>query len=176
MLMRIPEYLIPLAVLLLGGAMLVIVILVHGFGLDLIVGRYKKKATRMREGHGHPRFAVFIFAGTIFRMLVLHLIEIGFWGTLLFTGGLVRNIHEAFYFSANAYTTLGMGSMALPHSWHELSPIIAIAGLFAFAWTTSEMFNIVGDQHDLVSDLRAQRHKKVRSAAKQPSPQLTTHD
>jgi len=39
-----------------------------------------------------------------------------------------------------------MGSMAFPRAWHELSPIIAIAGLFAFAWTTSELFNIVGEQ------------------------------
>jgi hypothetical protein len=49
--------------------------------------------------------------------------------------------------------------MILPHNWHELSPMIAIAGLFTFAWTTSEMFNTVGEQHDLVAELSAKRHK-----------------
>ena len=49
--------------------------------------------------------------------------------------------------------------MALPHNWHDLSPVIAIAGLFAFAWTTSKMFNIVGDQHDLMTGLSANRQK-----------------
>ncbi len=159
MLMQIPDYLIPIAVIGLGGTMLVVIIMIHGFGLDLIVRRYKRKAARMREIRPHPRLAVFIFAGTIAFMLVLHVIEIVLWGALLHVGGLVQNIHEAFYYSANTYTTLGMGSMALPKTWHELGPIIAIAGLFAFAWTTSEMFNIVGEQHDLVAELYSKRQK-----------------
>src|SRR5262249_22606203 len=95
-------------------------------------------------------------------MLILHLAEICLWGLVLHGGGLVHDIHEAMYFSANTYTTLGMGPMPLPHLWHELSPIIAIAGLFTFAWTTSELFNIVGEQHDLVADL-AEKHRKKRS-------------
>ena len=80
-------------------------------------------------------------------------------GLVLLGGGLVHNLHEAVYFSANTYTTLGMGTMVLPYSWHELGPIIAMAGLFTFAWTTSEMFNIVGEQHILVADLSANRRK-----------------
>lgn len=94
-------------------------------------------------------------------MLMLHLSEICLWGLVLWTVGLVTNLHEAVYFSANTYTTLGMGPMALPHVWHEMSPIIAISGLFTFAWTTSELFNIVGDQHDLVAALTANRHHEV---------------
>jgi hypothetical protein len=52
--------------------------------------------------------------------------------------------------------------MALPQSWHELSPMIAISGLFTFAWTTSEMFNIVGYQHDLVAELSAKREGNIQ--------------
>jgi hypothetical protein len=157
MLMRIPDDLLPFAVIALGGIVLVIITIIHGFGLDLIVGRYKRKAARFREERWPPRLAVLVFAGTIFLMLVLHLAEIFLWGLVLLGGGLVQHLHEAVYFSANTYTTLGMGSMALPHNWHELAPIIAIAGLFTFAWTTSEMFNIVGEQHDLVVELSAKR-------------------
>ena len=137
--------------------MLVIISIFHGFGLDLIVARYKRRAGKMRDERWPPRLAVFLFAWTILQMLVLHLCEICFWGLVLWAGGLIINLHEAVYFSANTYTTLGMGPMALPPVWHELSPIIAIAGLFTFAWTTSEMFNVVGDQHDLVAALTAER-------------------
>ncbi len=157
MLMQIREDLIPFAVLLIGGTMLVIITLIHGYGLDTIVGRYHKRAAGLRAESRKPRVAVLVFGGTIFLMLLLHIFEIWLWGGLLRGSGLVPNMDEAVYFSANTYTTLGMGSMVLPHKWHELSPIIAMAGLFTFAWTTSELFNIVGEQHELVADLAAER-------------------
>ncbi len=163
MLMQIREDLIPLAIVLLGGTMLVFIAVLHGFGLDWIVRRYKRRAAHLRSETWPPRLAILVFAGTIFLMLLLHMSEIWIWGLVLRGGGLVNNLHEAVYFSANAYTTLGMGSMALPYSWHELTPIIAIAGLFTFAWTTSEMFTIVGDQHALVDELSAKRMTGDRS-------------
>jgi len=162
MLIHIPERLVPFAVFGIGGVMLVLIMLVHGFGLDQIVARYKRKSTLMREECRHPKLVVLIFAGTIFLMLILHCLEILMWTALLYGGGLVENIHRAAYFSANAYTTLGMGSMVLPSDWHELSPMIAISGLFSFAWTTSEMFNIVGDQHELVEELTSKRQQKTQ--------------
>ena len=163
MLMRIPDDLIPFAVIGLGAAMLVVIIIIHGYGIDRIVARYKRRAASLRKTCWHPGLAVFVFAGTILLMLLLHMIEICLWGLVLRGGGLVRNLHEAAYFSANTYTTLGMGPMALPHIWHELSPMIAISGLFTFAWTTSEMFNIVGDQHELVAELSAKRQANTSS-------------
>ncbi len=156
-LLRIHEGLVPLAIIAIGGTMLVVIMVLHGYGLDRIVARYKRAAERMRKRKRTPRFAVFAFALTILQMLFLHMTEIWLWGLLLWSGGLVQGLHVAIYFSANTYTTLGMGNMVLPHTWHEMSPMIAISGLFAFAWTTSELFNIVGDQHDLVKELSMER-------------------
>lgn len=160
MLIRIPEELVPLAIFGIGGLMLVIITIIHGLGLDRIVRRYKKHAQKLRAKKRHPQVAVFVFAGTIFLMLVLHTVEIWMWSMLLYLGGLVQDMHRSAYFAANAYTTLGMGSMVLPASWHEMSPMIAISGLFTFAWTTSEMFNIVGDQHTLIADLAGESEPK----------------
>jgi len=137
--------------------------IIHGFGIDRIVVRYKRKAEKLRKTSRHPTLAVFVFAGTMLLMLFLHLAEIGLWAFFFRLGGLITNLHEAAYFSANTYTTLGMGPMSLPHAWHEMSPIIAISGLFAFAWTTSEMFNIVGYERDLVSELSAKRQSRIAS-------------
>jgi Ion channel len=154
---------IPIGVIVLGGAMMVIITLVHGAGLDRIVARYKRKAGMLREKTWHPGLAMLVFAGTILLMLFLHMAEVCLWGLTLRSFGLVLNFRDAAYFSANTYTTLGMGPMLLPHSWRELSPIIAITGLFSFAWTTSEMFNIVGYHHDLVAELSAKRHQRTES-------------
>jgi hypothetical protein len=157
--MQAHEDLIPVAIVVVGGTMVVIIMLLHGLGLELIVARYKRRAAKLRKESGLPRRSVFAFAGTIFLMLLLHITEIEIWGFALHGSGLVNKLHEAVYFSANAYTTLGEGSMALPSNWHDLSPVIAISGLFAFAWTTSEMFHIVGEQHDLRTALSANRQK-----------------
>jgi hypothetical protein len=63
---------------------------------------------------------------------------------------------DAVYFCADSYTTLGEADMMLPASWRELSPIMAISGLFTLGWTTTVMFSIVGDHHDLIEDRRMQ--------------------
>jgi len=168
LLMRIPDDLVPLSVIAVGGVMLVIITIIHGFGLDLIVGRYTRRAEEIRHTSWRPSRAVLLFAGTILLMLFLHLGEISFWALVLYAGGLVANYHQAAYFAANTYTTLGMGNMVLPHTWHEMSPMIAISGLFAFAWTTSEMFNIVGTQRDVVHELWSRRRQRIAS---QPATQ-----
>jgi hypothetical protein len=159
-LLQVRDDVIPLEVLALGGAMLVVITLIHGGGLDAIVEHYKRQAESLRRKNRHPWLAVLVFAGSILMMLFLHLAEISLWGVVLRMLGLVSNYRDAVYFSANTYTTLGMGPMALPHSWRELSPMIAIAGLFTFAWTTSELFNIVGYQHDLKAELSAKRRRQ----------------
>jgi Ion channel len=161
---------IPIGVIVLGGAMMVLITLIHGAGLDRIVARYKRRAKMLREKSWHPRLAVFVFAGTILLMLFLHMAEVCLWGLALRTFGLVLNFRDAAYFSANTYTTLGMGPMLLPHSWRELSPIIAITGLFTFAWTTSELFNIVGYQHDLVAELSSKRQQRTEPQRSDPNP------
>ena len=163
LLIQIRDDVIPVEVIVLGSTVLVIVTLVHGIGLDGISTRYKRKAEGLRKKGWHPRFAMMIFAGAILLMLFLHLTEICIWGFVLHRTGLIPNTRDSIYFSANTYTTLGMGPMSLPHSWRELSPIIAICGLFTFAWTTSEMFNIVGYHHELVADLTARHQHRKRS-------------
>ena len=163
--LQIRDDVIPVEVIGMGAIMLVIITMIHGAGLDQIVSLYKRRSEKLRERRRHPRMAMMVFSGAILLMLFLHLAEISLWGLVLQKTKLVPNLRDAVYFAANTYTTLGMGPMSLPHSWRELSPMIAIAGLFTFAWTTSEMFNIVGLHHDLVAELSAHRQRRGKPAA-----------
>ena len=162
----LPQFLsdfVPLEVLLFGGVMLVIIVLIHGAGLDRIVNRYKRKADRLRAKRRHPHLATYIFAGAILLMLLLHVTESVLWGAVLYKVGLINNLRDSMYFSANTYTTIGYGFNILPQSWRELAPIMAISGLFTFAWTTGEMFGIVGQQRELVAELSQQRRTKTKT-------------
>jgi len=154
---------IPIEVLTVGGVMLVVIVLIHGAGLDRNIARYKRRCDTLRKKGRHPQLALWTFAGAILLMLCLHLLEICIWGIVLNRAGLIGDLRNAIYFSANTYTTLGYGEMILPHSWQELGPIMAISGLFTFAWTTSELFNIVGYHHELVAELSARHKEKVES-------------
>ena len=137
--------------------MLVIIVLLHGAGLDRIIDRYKRRSEVLRRRSWHPYMATSVFAATILLMLFLHVFEICVWGVALNRTGLITNFRDAMYFSANTYTTIGYGVMVLPYSWRELSPLMAISGLFTFAWTTGELFSIVERQRQLVGDLAAAR-------------------
>ena len=53
---------IPLEVLIFGGVMLVIIVLLHGAGLDRIVTRYKRRSDTLRAKGRSPHFATFVFA------------------------------------------------------------------------------------------------------------------
>ncbi len=151
-----------LEVLGLGAVVLVVIVVLHGFGLDRIVDRYKTGAQKLRDKGSHPSLATGVFAWAIFLMLVLHIVETIFWAVVVNRSGLISPIRDAIYFCANSYTTLGEADMMLPLSWRELSPIMAISGLFTFGWTTSVMFNIVGDHHEVLEDLRAKRRAKPK--------------
>lgn len=151
---------VPVEVLAFGGVMLVIIALIHGAGLDRIVARYRRKADILRARSWHPHVATYIFAAAILLMLLLHITEACIWGVVVNKVGLLSNLRDSIYFSANTYNTIGYGQMILPYEWRELSPIIAISGLFTFAWTTGEMFNVVHYQHDLVAELAARRKEK----------------
>jgi hypothetical protein len=73
------------------------------------------------------------------------------------------------YFCANSYTTLGFGSIDLGGQWRNISPVIAISGLFTFAWTTSSLVTMVSSYAKLIEQLEIERAEELamRAAAKQ---------
>jgi Ion channel len=146
---------IPLEVLGSGSVMLVMITLIHGAGLDRIVDHYRKRSQFLLERRCPPQLASVIFSYAILLMLFLHILELTIWGVVLKLSGLIPNFRDSVYFSANTYTTIGYGQMILPESWRELSPIIAISGLFTFAWTTGQMFELVSNRRALAEELSA---------------------
>jgi len=164
---------IPIEVLGSGSVMLVIITLIHGAGLDRIVDHYRKRSQILLEKRRPPHLASIIFSYAILLMLFLHVSELLIWGVALNVSGLIPNLRDSVYFSANTYTTIGYGQMILPQSWRELSPLMAISGLFTFAWTTGQMFELVGFRRKLSEDLATlQKQRKLSGIASADKPPL----
>ena len=133
----------PAADLVFGGAMLVIIVLMHATGVRFItnhvVARWQtimKRPTAWR--------ADLLMSSSVFVLLALHLSEMLAWAAALVYSGLVADWRTAGFFAGNTYTTVGYGAFVLPNGWRMLAPIIAISGLFTFGWSGSVLVDLVG--------------------------------
>lgn len=160
LLAKIPDDLKPLAALGIGAVMLVFLVMFHGAGLHLILVLRKRRERRLRlERRPHLVAAFLLFGWSVFLMLTLHIAEFMLWAYSLTSLGLIARAYDAIYFCANAYTTLGYGSVDLEAHWRLISPIIGISGLFTFAWTTSALIDLVSSQRQLIDQLEDERER-----------------
>jgi hypothetical protein len=143
-----------------GASVLVAVTLAHGSVLGQIVRDYHRGARKLLKHANHPFWASMRFGRSVLLMLVLHIVDMTIWAGVLNRLGLVSDMRSSLYFTANSYTTLGYGGMPLGAGWRELGPMMAISGLFTFAWTTGVMFNVVGYQRQLIDQLAEEFARK----------------
>jgi hypothetical protein len=144
---------LPVPDLAFGGGILVLVIMFHAFWIRLISGVFIK---RSRSAGFNARLwrADLLFAFSVVALLALHMAEIFLWSAALVSGHIVDGWAKASFFAANCYTALGE-PFALPHAWRLIPPIIAISGIFTFAWTASVLVNFVARYNDLRAQLLA---------------------
>ena len=165
LLANIPDEFKPIAAIGVGALILVCLVLFHGAGLHHILVQHRRGERRLRLGRPHLVTASLLFGWSVFLMLLLHILEITTWAVVLTQTGLVVRPYDALYFCANAYTTLGFGSVDLATQWRNISPIIGFSGLFTFAWTTSALVQVVASQNQLIEQLEEEREqeKQLRS-------------
>lgn len=161
LLFNIPDDYKPVAALGIGALMLVFLALFHGAGLQRILHRNKRGEVKLRSRQPSLFAASMLFGWAVFLMLMLHLVEVLLWAGLLLWLGLAPRVANAIYFCANAYTTLGMGNLDLGEHWRTISPIIAISGLFTFAWTTSSLVDVVASHTRLIERLEVERLHEI---------------
>ncbi len=178
LLLKIPDEFKPAAAIGIGALMMVILVLFHGFGLHHILVQFKRTELRLQMGRPHPTTAGVLFGWSVFLMLSLHIIEITAWAFGLIWLGLILRPNDAIYFCANAYTTLGYGTVDLDSHWRNISPIIAISGLFTFAWTTSSLVSVVANHIRLVGQLEEERLQQLnrRAAARRAAADVLSKE
>jgi hypothetical protein len=159
-LQQIPDEFKLAAAIVLGSVILVCLVMFHGFGIHYVLSFHKGADRRLRTGRPHVFSALMVFGAAVFMLLSLHLLGVIAWALALTKLGLAANAHDAIYFCANAYTTLGYGQVDLDPHWRIISPIIGISGLFTFAWTTSALVGIVLSHNALLEQLHEERARQ----------------
>jgi hypothetical protein len=161
LLAKIPDEYKPMAAVGIGSLMLVALALFHGAGLHMVSVQQKRRQRRLRLGRPRLAAGALLVGWSIFLMLALHVVEIMMWAFVIIHTGLVKHAYDAMYFCANAYTTLGMGSLDVDQHWRNISPIIAISGLFTFAWTTSALVDVMASNGRLLEQLEDEREREM---------------
>ena len=157
---NVPPNLTLTAAILLGSVILVCLVLFHGTGVHYILEYHKAGVVRLRQGRPHRTAAIVLFGSAVFLMLSLHIAGVIAWSVILTNLGLIADAKDAIYFCANAYTTLGYGTVDLDPNYRIISPIIGISGLFTFAWTTSALVTVVQTHNALLDRLHEERLKQ----------------
>lgn len=159
---RIPDHYKPAVAIAVGSFFLVSIALFHGFSLHSILLQQRRIEQRLRLMRPHLVAALLLFGGTVFCMLALHIVEVMMWAFVLTHMGVILRAYDAIYFCANTYTTLGYGNVDVAPAWRNITPVIAISGLFTFAWTTSSLVGVVAVHRQLMDRLEEERVQEMR--------------
>jgi hypothetical protein len=154
---------LPLPDIMFGGTALVFVIMFHAFWIRIITSTFLKRSNAIQLSRSFLRVDMLLTV-TVMLLLALHLAEVVVWSAALVFGDIVVDWSTAAYFAANCYTALGE-PFSLPRAWRMVPPIVAMSGIFTFAWTASVLVNFVARYNALRAGIlaRAQRDKAPRT-------------
>ena len=79
--------------------------------------------------------------------MMTHLGEIALWAFIVHQLGLVDTLRQALTFCGSTYTTVGYNGDLMPDGWEVMTMIIALSGMFSFAWTTGIMMLMLKPFH-----------------------------
>jgi hypothetical protein len=76
-------------------------------------------------------------------IILLHLAEIGVWGTYYVWKDAMPDLQTSLYFSAVTYTTTGYGDLVLPAEFKLVGGVEALTGILMCGWSTGFFFAVV---------------------------------
>ena len=133
--------------LLLSTGTVAVTVLIHGYGLALLV----RLLMAMNVDMGGPMDMRhhFNLRGTfpvLFVVLVLfaiHGVEIWFYAAVYLALGAVPALEQAVYFSTITYSTIGYSDMLILPKWRVLAAIEGINGVILLGWSTAFFITVV---------------------------------
>jgi hypothetical protein len=137
----------PLVDVIYGGGVLVVLVIVQAIALRLLNAHVEKRSQTIQKRPALWRVEL-MFGGAVFMMLGLHLGSVLLWSAAVVYGGVIPDWVEAARYAARSYTTIG-SDHDVAAEWHMLGPIIAISGMFTFAWTSSVLVDVVSQCNHL---------------------------
>ncbi len=130
--------------IILGLTVVVLTVIVQGYGTGIWMKKYDKKRNLLSEDSFRKQGAKLLISTSVF-LIFLHLIQSALWALLyLFLPGIseLETFEKAMYFSLVTFTTLGYGEITIGSINRILAGLEAINGITLIGWSTAFMFAI----------------------------------
>jgi voltage-gated potassium channel Kch len=127
-------------------AIIVVTILIHGFGTTWWVRYLFRKRYLGESKIMDMRKALYILSSTAIFLMMLHFSEIVVWAIVYLIIPDIQQLssfEEAIYFSMVTYTTVGYGDITLVPRWRIMGGFEAMSGILLFGWSTAMFFSAV---------------------------------
>ena len=116
-------------------------IVIHALAVIAVVHFIRFEGKLQRAGVRFWRDVV-IISGVTLIALAAHLVEMLVWAVVFVACGEFHGLAEAFYSSAVAYTSLGLGDTVMSGSWKLLAPLETASGMLLFGVSTAMIFTV----------------------------------
>ena len=123
--------------LLISGALVFVLSFVHSLGL-LGIGKVLHLEPEALRKRSIDAKAIITMASLGLLIFALHIIEILLFAGFYLSIGALQDIDQAIYFSASAYTTLGL-TASFPDEWQLIGAVEALIGFVLIGWSTAFM-------------------------------------
>ena len=119
--------------------------IIHGFGMDRMMGTIIKPHHLIRDGKRRRFYKLVMAVGSILGVFLLVTTHIWTWAVAyrLLEIPEFKTLEDAVYFSTVTFTTLGYGDIVLHDKWRVLSGIEAANGIILLGWSTAFLFEII---------------------------------
>ena len=126
-----------------GVPLIVLTVVVHGFGLVEIRERLLGPlAAAFGAGLSRTAFA-WVVAATVLMVTMLHAIEGGAWAVAYIALGASPDPRVAMLYSLSAMTSYGHANIFLEPHWQMMGALEALNGMMLFGLTTAFLFSVL---------------------------------
>ena len=123
------------AQLLISGGLVLVLTIVHAVGLLLVSkGLHLEPDILKRRTVDLRGILTMASLGTL--LFALHILEILLFAVFYLAIGAFEQLEDALFFSASAYTTLGL-TANFPEAWRLLGAVEALIGFVLIGWSTA---------------------------------------
>jgi hypothetical protein len=133
--------------LLVGGAICVCTIAIHGLVMATVVQISSRFVAGKPTAQQPPQRAIFMIAttsvATVPVLMMAHFSEVIVWSIAYQLVNAAPAGADPLYFAFVNYTTLGYGDVTPVEQWRLLGPITAMNGVLLFGWSTAVIFEVL---------------------------------
>lgn len=142
-------------------ALLAACVTIQSIGTVVMIGLLERD--RNAVAYSSAIRAIGVLLRLFLAIVVIHMIQIGFWAIVFWRARELPNLETAVYFSAATFTTIGFGDVILGPGWRVMAGVEGLTGMILVGWSTAFVFAVVNHMYQDQRRTLKRRDRAARS-------------